>query len=69
MTKVKKSITISGELDGIIAILATKLDQTTSELIEFRLREDPQIKAMLQELRAASEPPEYEKTKKSMIAR
>jgi hypothetical protein len=69
MTKIKKSITISGELDNVLARLASKLDQTTSELIEIRLREDPQIKTMLQELRAASEPPEHEnKTKKPMIA-
>ena len=69
MTKIKKSITISGELDGVIARLASKLDQTTSELIEFRLREDPQIKTMLEELRRATEPPEYKKAKKSVAAR
>jgi hypothetical protein len=69
MTKIKKSITISGELDNVLARLASKLDQTTSELIEIRLREDPQIKTMLQELRVASESPEHEnKTKKPMIA-
>lgn len=57
MTKIKRSITISAELDNVISRLGSKLDQNTSELIEFRLREDPQIKEMLQNLRAASDPP------------
>lgn len=57
MTKTKRSITISAELDNVISRLASRLDQNTSELIEFRLREDPQIKEMLQKLRAASDPP------------
>jgi hypothetical protein len=63
MTKIKRSITISAELDNVIARLATKLDQNTSELIEFRLREDPQIKEMLQKLRSSSDPPQFKKTK------
>jgi hypothetical protein len=63
MTKVKRSITISLELDNVLSRLASRLDQNTSELIEFRLREDPQIKEMLQRLRSASDPPQFKKTK------
>jgi hypothetical protein len=63
MTKIKRSITISLELDNVLSRLASRLDQNTSELIEFRLREDPQIKEMLQRLRSASDPPQFKKTK------
>lgn len=61
MTKIKRSITISAELDNVLSRLASRLDQNTSELIEFRLREDPQIKDMLQKLRMASDPPSFKK--------
>lgn len=61
MTKIKRSITISAELDNVISRLSSRLDQNTSELIEFRLREDPQIKDMLQRLRNASDPPSLKK--------
>ena len=65
MTKIKRSITISAELDNVVARLASKLGQNTSEFIEFRLREDRQIRDMLHELRAATEPPAYRKVASS----
>lgn len=57
MTKVKRSITISAELDNVTSRLASILEQTTSEFLEIRLREDPQISEMIKKLRIASDPP------------
>lgn len=64
MTKIKRAITLSSELDNIIAILATGANQNTSEFIEYRLREDDQIKKMIQKIRNAKDPPEYKMGKK-----
>jgi len=60
MTKIKRSITISAELDNVVSRLSSKLGQNTSEFLEFRLREDDQIKKMIQKLRIASDPPTNE---------
>jgi len=59
MTKAKRSISLSIELDNIIARLASKLGQNTSEFIEYTLREDQQVKQFLKILREASDPPAY----------
>lgn len=63
MTKIKRTITLSSELDNIIAMLATGANQNTSEFIEYRLREDEQIKKMLQKIRNAKDPPAYKAEK------
>lgn len=67
MTKVKRTIALSSELDNIIAMLATGANQNTSEFIEYRLREDEQIKKMLQKIRNAKDPPEYKIGKKLTV--
>ncbi len=67
MTKIKRSVTISAELDNVISRVASQLQQSTSQLIEFRLREDPQIKTMLDQLRKASDPPSNEIRKRKVL--
>jgi hypothetical protein len=64
MTKIKRMVTLSSELDNIIATLASGADQNTSEFIEYRLREDEQVKRMAQKIRNAKDPPEYKMWKK-----
>jgi Arc/MetJ-type ribon-helix-helix transcriptional regulator len=64
MTKIKRTVTLSSELDNIIAMLASGANQNTSEFIEYRLREDEQIKRMVQKIRNAKDPPEYKMRKK-----
>ena len=69
MTKVKRSITISAELDNVISRLASKRRQNTSEFIEYVLRENPKIGEMLQLLRKATDPPTNNlEEKKPMLA-
>ncbi|MGI0045906.1 MAG: hypothetical protein ACREBB_01775 [Nitrosotalea sp.] len=59
MTKIKRTITISSELDNVISMLASTSNQNTSEFIEYRLREDEQIKRMLVKIRNEKDPPQY----------
>lgn len=59
MTKVRKSITINADLENVIGRLATKLDQSNSQLIENVLRNDPQLNKMLAELQSAEEIPDF----------
>lgn len=67
MTKVKRSVTLSAQLDNVISRLSSKLGQNTSEFIEYTLREDQQIKEYLKILRSASDPPSNLQEQKEQI--
>ncbi len=64
MTKIKRTVTLSAELDNVISMLASTSNQNASEFIEYRLREDEQIKRILLKIRNAKDPPHYEMEKK-----
>ena len=70
MTKVKRTITISAQLDNVVSRLSSKLDQSASEFIEYTLRDEEQIKELLKILRKASDPPTHklQKIKKVLPA-
>ena len=59
MTKIKRSYTIDLDLDNAIGRLATILGQSTSSLIGNILRDDPEIKKLLQQLHATQDMPDY----------
>lgn len=43
MTKVRRTVNFSLELDGILGLLATKRQQNLSEFLEYTLRATPEI--------------------------
>jgi len=55
MTKQKRTIAISAELDGIIGLLATKKMMNYSEYVESRLKLVPEIARELQRLQGLPE--------------
>ncbi|MDE2590242.1 MAG: hypothetical protein KGL95_11350 [Patescibacteria group bacterium] len=55
MTKQKRTVTVSGELDAAIGLLAIAKDMNYSEYVETRLRMVPEI---LQEIQQVSSLPE-----------
>ena len=55
MTKIRRTVNFSTELDGILALLSSSSKQNLSEFLEYRLREIPEISTMLQKLRTAPE--------------
>ena len=59
MTKIKRSYTIDLDLDNAIGRLATRLEQSNSALIGHILRDDPEIKKLLEQIRAAPRMPDF----------
>ncbi len=57
MTKQKRAISISGELDGAIGLLAMRHSMNYSEFVETRLREIPELANEIRRLRAVENPP------------
>lgn len=51
MTKARRTVTFSLELDGILGLLATKRQQDLSEFLEYTLRDVPEIREMIQKSR------------------
>ena len=56
MTKVRRTVNFSIELDGILGLLSSSVQQNMSEFLEYRLREVPEVNALLQKHRTISEP-------------
>lgn len=63
MTKVRRTVNFSIELDGMLGLLASSSQQNLSEFLEYRLRELPEVKTMVQKLRAVPELPPMVKGK------
>jgi hypothetical protein len=57
MTKQKRAISISGELDAVIGLLAMKHEMNYSEFVETRLREIPEMVSEIKRLRALPKDP------------
>lgn len=57
MTKQRRTITISRELDGVIGLLATAKQKNYSEYLESRLMYVPEIEKELKRLQALPEIP------------
>ncbi|MDE1766787.1 MAG: hypothetical protein KGI27_11030 [Thaumarchaeota archaeon] len=55
MTKQRRTIALSAELDGVIGLLATRKKMNYSEYIESRLKLVPEILNELQRLQSVSE--------------
>ena len=60
MTKIAKSYTFNGDLTSAIGILAAKLGQSKSQLVENTLRKDPEIGVILKQLHSMESMPDYE---------
>jgi len=56
MTKQRRTINLSIELDNILGILSSASQQNLSEFIEIRLRENPEINEMVKTLRTTNDP-------------
>jgi len=56
MTKVRRTVNFSLELDGVVGLLSSSSQQNMSEFLEYRLRELPEVKTMIEKLRTAPEP-------------
>ena len=63
MTKAKRSITLSTELDEAIAKLSISKNMNYSEFIESRLRQNPTIEQMIRHLEDLPEMPVLENNK------
>ena len=63
MTKVRRTVNFSVELDGVLGILSSSAQQNLSEFLEYRLREIPEINEMLQKIRTIPELPPMVKEK------
>ncbi|MBI5378444.1 MAG: hypothetical protein HZA82_07465 [Thaumarchaeota archaeon] len=57
MTKVRRTVNFSVELDGILGLLATKRQQNLSEFLEYTLRDVPEINEMILKSRIGSPQP------------
>ncbi|MGI0088415.1 MAG: hypothetical protein ACREBI_10750 [Nitrosotalea sp.] len=57
MTKVRRTVNFSVELDGILGLLATKRQQNLSEFLEYTLRTVPEIHEMILKSRMGSPKP------------
>lgn len=56
MTKVRRTVNFSIELDGVLGLLSSSSQQNLSEFLEYRLRELPEAKTLMQKLRTVPEP-------------
>ncbi len=63
MTKTRRTVNFSIELDGVLGLLASSSQQNLSEFLEYRLREIPEVKTMLQKIRTVPEMPPMVKGK------
>ena len=63
MTKVRRTVNFSIELDGVLGLLSSSSQQNLSEFLEYRLRELPEINGMLQKIRTVPELPPMVKGK------
>ncbi len=54
MTKVRRTVNFSVELDGLLGLLATKRQQNLSEFLEYTLRAVPEINEMILKSRIGS---------------
>ena len=59
MTKIKRSYTIDLDLDNAIGRLATRLEQSNSQLIGNILRKDPEIEKLLKQIHSIKDMPDY----------
>ena len=57
MTKQKRTVTVSGELDAAIGLLAIAKDMNYSEYVETRLRMVPEILQEIQQVSSLQEIP------------
>lgn len=57
MTKVRRTVNFSVELDGLLGLLATKRQQNLSEFLEYTLRTVPEIHQMILKSRIGSPQP------------
>lgn len=57
MTKVRRTVNFSFELDGILGLLATKRRQNLSEFLEYTLRAVPEIQEIVLKSRVGSPRP------------
>jgi hypothetical protein len=62
MTKQRRTVTLSKELDDIIALLASAKQMNYSEFLETRLRILPEVTKTIERLNAMSEEPVLTKT-------
>jgi len=56
MTKVRRTVNFSMELDGVLGLLASSNKQNLSEFLEYRLRENPDILKIILEQRKYGDP-------------
>lgn len=63
MTKVRRTVNFSAELDGVLGLLSSSSQQNLSEFLEYRLRELPEVRNMLQKIRAVPDLPPMVKGK------
>lgn len=57
MTKVRRTVNFSVELDGILGLLAIKRQQNLSEFLEYTLRTVPEIHELILKSRIGSPQP------------
>ena len=57
MTKIRRTVNFSFELDGTLGLLATRRQQNLSEFLEYTLRAVPEIHEMIQRSRMGSPKP------------
>lgn len=57
MTKVRRTVNFSVELDGTLGLLATRRQQNLSEFLEYTLRAVPEISEMITRSRIGSPGP------------
>lgn len=57
MSKVRRTVNFSVELDGILGLLSSSSQQSLSEFLEYRLREIPEVKTMIQKMRMVPDMP------------
>ena len=56
MTKPRRTVSLSVELDSILGVLASSSQQSLSEFLEIRLREHPEISKVIKKIRDTPEP-------------
>ncbi len=57
MTKIRRTVNFSVELDGVLGVLSSSAQQNLSEFLEYRLRELPEVNDMLQKIRTVPDLP------------
>ena len=63
MTKIRRTVNFSVELDGVLGLLSSSAQQNLSEFLEYRLRELPEVDSMLQKIRTVPDLPPMVKGK------